>query len=184
MEHINEKVGRNLQRIRKNRGLSLDKVAELTGVSKAMLRQIERGESSPSVSTVWKIANGLRLSFTSFLDEDKSNVSVVNLSNLEPIIDEDGKYRVYPLFPFDASKHFEIFSIQIDPGYRHYSEAHNPGVEEYITVTESSLSLHIGEQLHRIELGNAIRFFADQPHIYVNETEMITKFQLIICYPG
>jgi transcriptional regulator with XRE-family HTH domain len=184
MEHINQKVGRNLQRIRKSRGLSLDKVAELTGVSKSMLRQIELGESSPSVSTVWKIAIGLHLSFTSFLNEEKGLVSVVSLENLDPIIDEDGKYRVYPLFPFDVNKHFEIFSIQIDPGYSHYSEAHNPGVEEYITVTESALTMQFGEQSFRIELGNALRFFADQPHIYLNETEKVTKFQLLIFYPG
>ncbi len=57
-------LAENLKTLRANRKLSLDKVAELTGVSKTMLSQIERGESNPTIHTVWKIANGLKISFT------------------------------------------------------------------------------------------------------------------------
>lgn len=55
-------LANNLKLLREQRKLSLDKVAEMTGISKTMLGQIERGESSPSITTVWKIANGLKLS--------------------------------------------------------------------------------------------------------------------------
>ncbi len=55
--------GKNLNNVRKKRQLSLDKVAELTSVSKAMLGQIERGESTPTVNVLWKIATGLKVSF-------------------------------------------------------------------------------------------------------------------------
>ncbi|MDF2663062.1 MAG: family transcriptional regulator, partial [Paenibacillus sp.] len=50
MDHIPIKVGKNLKSIRKSRDLSLDKLAELTGVSKAMLAQVERGDSNPTIS--------------------------------------------------------------------------------------------------------------------------------------
>ena len=58
MENFNIVFAKNLKRIREDRKLSLDKVADLTGVSKSMLGQIERGDSNPTITTVWKIANG------------------------------------------------------------------------------------------------------------------------------
>ena len=60
---ISRSIAHHLQSVRKARGLSLDKTAQLTGVSKAMLGQIERGESSPTIATLWKIATGLACSF-------------------------------------------------------------------------------------------------------------------------
>ena len=54
-------LGENVRRIREERGLNLNDVAELTGISKAMLSKIERGESVPTITNVWKIANGLKI---------------------------------------------------------------------------------------------------------------------------
>jgi recombination associated protein RdgC len=69
---ISRSIAHHLQSVRKARGLSLDKTAQLTGVSKAMLGQIERGESSPTIATLWKIATGLACSFSSFLSGDET----------------------------------------------------------------------------------------------------------------
>ena len=60
---IDRRISENLRRIRKARGMSLDTMSERTGVSKSMLGQIERGESNPTVSTIEKIAEGLKISF-------------------------------------------------------------------------------------------------------------------------
>src|SRR5690554_5668235 len=60
-------IAKNLKAIRESKKLSLEKVAELTGVSKTMIGQIERGESAPTITTIWKIANGLKVSFTSLI---------------------------------------------------------------------------------------------------------------------
>lgn len=68
MEKINQIIGENLKKARYDRELSLDKTSNLTGVSKAMLGQIERGESNPTVATLWKITNGLEITFSSFQD--------------------------------------------------------------------------------------------------------------------
>ena len=68
MKNLNLIIGNKLKDIRNKRNLSLDEVAKLTGVSKAMLGQIERGQSNPTVSTLWKIATGLKVSFSLFID--------------------------------------------------------------------------------------------------------------------
>ena len=85
MDNINRIIGRNLNRYRRSMGLSLDKVAEMTGVSKGMIGQIERGETNPSVSTLWKIANGLHISSTS-LFEEKSEELVIIKKTERPLV--------------------------------------------------------------------------------------------------
>ena len=52
-----------LKESRKARNLSLDALAELSGVSRSMVSQIERGESSPTVSTLWNLTQALKLGF-------------------------------------------------------------------------------------------------------------------------
>ena len=66
MEYLNSLIGKKLKEIRSAKRLSLEEVTKLTGVSKAMLGQIERGISNPTVSTLWKIATGLKVSFSFF----------------------------------------------------------------------------------------------------------------------
>ena len=67
--NLNEIIAVNLKRLRAERGFSLGKLSELSGVSKVMLSQIEKGESNPTINTLWKIAGGLQVSYTKLIDE-------------------------------------------------------------------------------------------------------------------
>lgn len=183
MDHIPIKVGKNLKTIRKSRDLSLDKLAELTGVSKAMLAQVERGDSNPTISLLWKIANGLRISVTALIAEEAQEVTIVRFADMEPIMENDGRYQAFPLFPFDSKTHFEVYTVKVEPGCNHRSEAHQEGVEEFVVVTHGCLELHIGDEVYVAEQGDAIRFNADQGHLYVNHTDTPVWLQIIIRYP-
>ncbi|MDQ0162351.1 helix-turn-helix domain-containing protein [Aeribacillus alveayuensis] len=183
MNSVQRNIGRNLQKIRKSRNLSLDKTAELTGVSKAMLGQIERGESNPSVSTLWKIANGLHVSFSSLMKEEKTSVNIVSLKDISPVIDDDGKYLVFSLFPFEVEKQFEVFSVVLEANYTHDAEGHHEGVEEYVLVQKGELEIMIDEKTYHLSEGDAIQFQADKPHKYRNKTNEMVKFLIIIYYP-
>ncbi|WP_019153320.1 helix-turn-helix domain-containing protein [Robertmurraya massiliosenegalensis] len=183
MENIQKNIGDNLRSIRKNRGYSLDHVAELTGVSKAMLGQIERGDSNPTVSTLWKIARGLQISFSSLIQEESSNIMVVKHGSIIPVTESDGNYRVYSIFPFDPRKKFEIFTVEIEAGCTHVSEKHNEGLEEYITIINGELELSIGEESLHLVRGDSIRFLANKTHTYKNNTNELTTYQLVMHYP-
>ncbi|TYS62696.1 helix-turn-helix domain-containing protein [Bacillus infantis] len=182
MENIHKNIGGNLRNIRRSRGLSLDMAAEATGVSKAMLGQIERGESNPTVTTLWKIASGLQISFSSLMAEKSSEVSFASISRINPIIENEGKYKVFPLFPFDPRKKFEIFIVEIAPDWKQTSDQHNEGVEEYITVISGEIEVIIGGRPYRIQEGSALRFAADQTHSYRNTGEAPAKCQVVMYY--
>lgn len=183
-ELIHQKIGRNLQEIRKSRGLSLDAVAELCGVSKGMLGQIERGESNPTISVLWKIVNGLRISFATLMEEPTSSVTVVRLEDTTPLIAEEGAYRAFPIFPFEQDKGFEVYSVIIEPGCSYTSEPHYEGVEEFIIVMEGTLSFELAGEQYKLEPNLAMRFSADQQHIYTNETDYPIRYFSLIHYPS
>ena len=182
MENLNLIIGNKLKDIRNKRNLSLDEVAKLTGVSKAMLGQIERGQSNPTVSTLWKIATGLKVSFSLFIDENQDDLKVINQNDITPIIEDDNKMKLYPIFPFDVNKGFEIFTIELESGCNHISTPHNEGVEEYIIVTEGEIEISINSKKITLQKGNSIRFMANKPHTYRNISKYRSVFQNIIFY--
>ncbi|MFT9848761.1 helix-turn-helix domain-containing protein [Aneurinibacillus sp. REN35] len=182
MSSIHVTIGNNLEKIRKKRGLSLDKVAELTGVSKGMLYQIERGDSQPTVTTLWKIATGLHLSFSSLIKSEESSVCVVSRSTISPVTEDDGKCRAYLLFPFDPETRLEIYSIVLDPGGSYLSSPHNEGVYEYITVITGDFTVKIKDEIFHLPEGDAIRFAGNIPHMYINETDQDTVIQVTMYY--
>ena len=182
MKNLNLVIGNKLKDIRNKRNLSLDEVTKLTGVSKAMLGQIERGQSNPTVSTLWKIATGLKVSFSLFIDEKQDDLKVIDQNDISPIIEDNNRMKLYPIFPFDANKGFEIFTIELEPGCNHISTPHNDGVEEYIIVTEGQIEININDARFILQKGNSIRFKANLPHTYKNVNQDKAVFQNIILY--
>jgi transcriptional regulator with XRE-family HTH domain len=182
VDEINTLISGNLKRIREEKKLSLEMLAELTGVSKSMLGQIERGDSSPTISTVWKISNGLKVSFTSLLNSPQSETTVIRRSQIHPLIEDNGRYCLFPYFPIEKNRRFEIYSIEIQPDGNLQAEAHPPETREFITINSGSLSLQENEQEYLLSEGDAICFRADKPHAYRNPGKVICKVNLVIQY--
>jgi XRE family transcriptional regulator, regulator of sulfur utilization len=182
MDDLNELIAQSLRRIREERKISLDRAAELTGVSKSMLGQIERGSSSPTVATVWKIANGLKVPFTALMSPPQADISLVEKSNITPMIEDHGKYRLYPLFPIEEGRDFEIYSVEIKPGGSLSAEAHPAQTTEFITVYAGELTIRVRDQEYQILEGNSVRFKAHYPHAYHNPGKNMTAFNLVIQY--
>ncbi|MEE6132070.1 helix-turn-helix domain-containing protein [Priestia flexa] len=180
MDHIQQTIAANLISIRKKRNLSLTQVSELTGVSKAMLAQIENGKSSPTVTTLWKIANGLQVSFSSFIQEQKAQVKKVQLKDLKPITDNEGSYVVYPFFPYHPEKKFEVYIVTLAPGCTHGAKSHLG--EEYLLVKDGGLSVIIDGEEHVLTSGDALQFPGSSPHSYINRTEKEASFFLLMYY--
>jgi XRE family transcriptional regulator, regulator of sulfur utilization len=182
MEDLTLLVAQNLKRMREERKLSLDRLAELTGVSKSMLGQIERGESSPTVATLWKISNGLRVSFTTLLSAPQSDTAVVHQSDIAPLLEDDGKYRLYPFFPIEEGRRFEVYSFEIDGGGILKAESHAAGTQEFLTVFDGEMCVLVGGEEYRLTAGDSIRYRADRAHSYLNEGEAMAKASLVIQY--
>lgn len=179
---LNFIIANNLKEIRESRKLSLDKVADLTGVSKSMLGQIERGESNPTISTVWKIANGLKLPFTDLINPHQSDIVVLNKIEVEPLVEDNGRYKLYPFFPNEDGRRFEMYSVDIEKGGHLNAEAHNQGTEEFLTVFQGQLTVIINDEEYIINKGDSIKFKADKLHGYRNSGNELVMISMVIYY--
>ena len=179
---MNDLVAKNLQMIRKEQNLSLDKLADLSGVSKSMLRQIEMGKSSPTVATLWKIANGLHIPMTALLREESTDVILQKWADGTPIKGSSDHFRLLSLIPFDPKRSFEIYYLEIDPDASLESEPHNGLPEEYLFVTEGSISVMVDGELYEVESGRFLRFQANRPHLYRNNGKEVAKAINLVAY--
>ncbi len=184
MNQIPLKIGERLKEIRNTRLLTLDDVAEQTGVSKPMLGQIERGQSSPTINILWKISTGLKIPLSFFCRQQEAEYRVARLDKKNMITEENGGMRAYPLFPFDPMRNMEAFYIEFDAGVRHESLPHLSGVEEYVFLVRGRLTMVIGGKEVCLQEKQSLRFGADISHIYYNNSDKICIVYNVIFYPG
>lgn len=183
MEAPQPNIGNVIRSERKKQNISLDTAAKKTGVSKAMLGQIERNESSPTLSTVWKISVGLHIPMATLLSSDGNGAyAVKKLSDISPLIELEGHIRVYNIFPFDPLSAFDYLYIELDPHYHYPSTGHPNAIEEYVVVTSGRLTLHIAEQIYELYEGDSITFRGNEPHSYENTSEHLVVFQTMMRY--
>ncbi|PAS96682.1 MAG: XRE family transcriptional regulator [Candidatus Dactylopiibacterium carminicum] len=182
---VNRQLAQRLRDARSERGWSLDRTAQETGVSKAMLGQIERGKSSPTVATLWKIATGFRCSLSSFLaPPPASGPAIFRNADAVRARPASDPMLVAPLFPFEPRVGFEWLELTLAPGYTRESEPHAPGVVEHIVVIENSMEVLIEGEWHRLQAGDAVRFAADRPHGYRNSSDEPALCHNLIHYPA
>lgn len=178
-----------LRALRRARGWSLDRAAQETGVSKAMLGQIERGESSPTIATLWKIASGFHVSLSAFLgpvpDGGEAGTVFRQAAALRHQPGTDGML-VAPLFPYEPRYGYELFELTLSPGYVRESEAHAPGVTETVIVLAGIMEVLTDGAWTPLSVGDAVRFSADRPHGYANRGTVPAVFHNLIHYrsPG
>ena len=178
----NANIRLNLKAARAKMGLSLSKTAELTGVSKAMLGQIERGESSPTIATLWKLAKGFHLPLTAFIEDLARTEQTLSPAQSRPIKFE-GSIGFHTIFAFDPVLGSETFLMTLEPGQVHQSAAHDTGVVEDIFVVSGVMGLLSEGKWRDLQAGDGVRFPADQPHGYRNKTSETALFHNTIHYP-
>ncbi len=184
MKDIYKHIALTLKTLRRERGWSLDKAAEETGVSKAMLGQIEREESSPTIATLWKIASGFQTSFSSFIADIHADLNepIYRAGQTQKIHPADEKIRVMPLFPFDKQLGCEIFIIELLPKCEHLSPPHQHSVIEHVIVVEGKMEVLVNGIWKKLNKGEGLRFNANQAHGYRNVSAKIACFHDIIHY--
>lgn len=182
MKEINNIIAENLKLFRKQNGYSLEYLSVLTEVSKTMLGQIERKESIPSITTLWKIANGLKVSFAELTQDNEEFVKKITIHDIQPLTSSEDKYSVYPYFKFDIAKKFESHMVIIEPGGTVNGEPRGSSANEYITVFDGTLTLVLGDERVVVKKDESIKFNGNLFHKYLNEHDSTLRLNMIIHY--
>ena len=176
-------VGSNLRRIRTTRGLSLERLARASGVSRAMLSQIELGQSTPTINTVWKIAQALNCSFSVLITTHPvRETRVLRAADAKILASRDGKVSSRALFPLDEPRQVEFYELRLAPLSSERAEPHAPGTIENLIVTSGSLEMVVGRVKHTLAAGDAIQFEANVFHEYRNAGMAETVIYLVMTY--
>lgn len=180
---MNATVAKNIKRLREENKLSMDELAKLSGVSKSMLAQIERGDGNPTLTTLWKISNGMKVPFDALTVRPKSPYEIVKTSEIQPLLEDDGKVKNYPIFPDDENRRFAVYYLELDAGSYWEAEPHLKGTTEFITVFTGKLEIYADGQRFAVEKGESIRFKADVSHSYRNIGEESAVLHMILFNP-
>lgn len=181
---ITATIAANTKRLREEKKLTLDTAASITGVSRSMLAQIEKGEVNPTISVLWKIANGYKVSFTSLTEEKGEAVSVIRQADIQPLKEDGGRYLNYPIFSFDEQKLFETYRIVIRADGFLSAQPHLRGAVEYITVFAGQAEITVDGERLSLSKGDSVRFCADVPHTYRNTGSEPVEMSMLIYYSG
>jgi transcriptional regulator with XRE-family HTH domain len=162
-------IGPNLKRLRTGRALSLDALARLAGVSRAMIGQIEAGRSMPTIRLLWKLARALDVPFSTLMGGSKAGaMTVLRADRSKVLASHDGGFVSRALFPYDSERRVEFYELTLAPGALELADPHAPGTTENLTVSQGEVEIIAGTECGRLLCGDSIYFQADVPHSYRN----------------
>lgn len=183
MNTMNQIVAYNIKALREKNKLSLDELSKVSGVSKSMLAQIERGDGNPTISTLWKISNGMKVPFDALTVYPKAPYEIVRISDIQPLLEDEGKVKNYSLFPDDENRRFAVYYLELEPGSYWMSEPHLRGTTEFITVFSGTIEIVAADKNFTVTHGESIRFKGDTVHSYRNTGHETAILHMILYNP-
>jgi transcriptional regulator with XRE-family HTH domain len=165
-------IGEKIRQMRQNLDLSVQELAEKTGLSKALISQIEREQVSPPISTLLKVAAGLGTDISFFFQEEAANPKTSLVRSHERLVSQrrqvQGKaylgYAYEALAFKKAFKHMEPFLVTFDPKPEDEVIRFSHDGEEFAFVLEGRLEFTTDTERIVLEPGDSLYFDSDQLH--------------------
>lgn len=180
---LNQIIAINLKTLRQERNLTMGQLAKLSGISKAMLSDIEKGSSNPTINTIMKIATGLGVSYSRLMEPVEKDAALVTYDEAEPMINDNNHFQVFCYYGTSPIRDFEIFRSELDPHSEHHSDGHREKAQEYLYMLQGILELHTETDVYTLHPGDTLMFEADQKHSYHNPGDELAVFVNINYYP-
>jgi len=170
MENINDQISKNLKRIRKEKGLTLDELAEISGVSKSMLGEIERGGTNPTILVLWRIVEGLKIPLTHLMSATEVDYKLVRGEEAKKISLTDD-YGIFSIFPYYDVHKNELLRLEIVPHACLTNTGHSNGIVEVIYIIQGRVRLTLDKEEIILRERDAIRFKGELAHTISNDQD-------------
>jgi transcriptional regulator with XRE-family HTH domain len=179
-----EIVGRNLHGLRMQRDLTLDELSRISKVSRAMLWQIERARSAPTITVLSRVAEALGVPVSLFLNGAAPQSTVVlRRCDSRVVQAEDGAVVTRALFPLGGSRTVEFYELKLRAGATESLKG-GEGTFENIVIHEGSVRVEVGTEKHLLGDGDAFYFRADAPYAYHNVSRVTALIYRVILRPA
>ncbi|MEK4484650.1 helix-turn-helix domain-containing protein [Psychrobacillus sp. FSL H8-0484] len=171
MEFPKEEVGKRIRYLRRLQGLTSEELARLAGVSQSMISQIERGQVSPSLETLWKLSHSLKVPVFSFFETEVSNAVTITRAGETNSIKRVRPNVSYQLLSPSTGKQMSFFKMIVAPGEDLDSPLMYHAGEECGLMLVGSLSVEVEGEIHTIYEGDSIYFDSTLPHRFMNVSD-------------
>ncbi|HEX8601489.1 MAG TPA: XRE family transcriptional regulator [Pseudoduganella sp.] len=178
-------VGAALQRLRLARGLTLEDLSRIAGVSKSMLSQIEREKANPTIAITWRLANALGVAIGELLADEQRPVDTIRVLDAHETPTLPGNHAGYVLRilgPMELAGKYEWYELTLAPGGELVSQAHDPGTTEHVTLLHGAIEIEVGTHKKKVKLGGTARYPADQQHALRNIGKAEAKALLVVIH--
>lgn len=178
-------VAAKLVELRSQRQLSLESLSKRSGVSRAMLWQIEQERSAPTLKVLSRVAQALQVPLTAFLTaESRPEAQVLRESDAKLLRSADGLHVSRALFPYAGSHALEFYQIRMDPGAHEQASAHAAGTFEHLVVHQGEVEISFADKHFALGSGDAMYFRADLAHAYRNTGNTSALLYLVMSAPA
>lgn len=160
-------VGVRIRGLRQRKGLSLRELAEASGMSSNAISLIERGENSPTVASLRRLAKGLGVPIAAFF-QDFSERSVSFVKGSQRARSDAGGVLVESLSPGIVNQSLEPFVITLEVGAGYDSETYTHEGEEFVYCLHGSIEYQVHDRLYTMEAGDSLLFKASLAHRFRN----------------
>ncbi|MGD9125460.1 MAG: XRE family transcriptional regulator [Desulfarculaceae bacterium] len=180
-------IGKSIKDIRIRNDLTLEALSKKSGVSKAMLSQIESDKVNPTIMTLWKIAQGLNVDINQLTAKLTSKQRQFYITRQEDAPTLDSNFRgtsIKILTPTSIIDDLEMYLIRLEPKSKMVSTAHFPGTEEFLTIFQGTVKVIAGDNDAQIRKGDFIIYNSDIDHQLVNIGKTTALVHMVVRYKG
>ena len=185
---IDSRLATRLRALRADRSLTMDGLAERSGVSRSMISLVERGESSPTASVLERLAAGLGVTLaTLFAEAERADADpVVRRADQIAWTDPATGYRRRNLSPPGYPSPIELVEVELPPGARvsYDSGTRAAIVEQQIHLLDGTIELTVGEVTHRLGTGDCLAMRLDRPTGFHNPTDRTARYIVALTTEG
>lgn len=162
-------IGPRLQKYRKELKLTLADLAVLSGVSRSMLSEIERGNANPTYGTLWHLTRALKIDLNRLVSgasEERGGPSIdLQPENLTPTIrSADGSCTMQILSPASMVSLIEWYLLRFEVDGKLISDPHGSGTVEHLHCTRGEIVVRSAGDTMIVRAGETARYAADVPH--------------------
>ena len=136
--NINEAIAKNLNAVRKEQGMSIGKLARYTGLSKAVISQIEQGGANPTINTISKLASALHVPYTALLNSRYTTARAVFKDDVATYVSPDGSLKSLNYYPSTPERNIKVYVLELAPGCAQSIESARDA-ERFLIVKSGSL---------------------------------------------
>lgn len=170
-------VGNKVRSMRKEKGMTLAKLSDITGLSQAIVSQIERGMANPSFTTLAQLAHGLDVPVGRFfIGQDQSKSPVVRKSerrNMKNVTRESVGEAIHELLTPDRDGVIEAQWISTPPGHDTSATPFTHSGEEFCYIISGRKDVYLDGVCYSLEEGDSITYSSEIPHWYKNSYEEV-----------